>query len=576
MKKAFSGVGLINKNQKIDQEFMLTFDDETKEKLNFLREFSKKSTYEDTMIIATEFYSKINSSVYNSILYRMFKTEKNKGFFQNQTMNHKILDFKIAPSTKEFHEVVYKTASSERKDAISVIEDETFSNMKPELITNFTEFKLYGFFCKYVEETTEVPFTEIFEKFKEVSKYFPYFLDYIVSNSEIETIHLSKQLDLKTFLSLDNIIKLKIVLNIRYREDDEFQNDHAWNIKIKEKMKIQEVGYFSISGKNGIIGNFFIENKFRKHGMARAGLEYIKKEILPKNEYLIITTKHDSMKKIIEDLNGLFIGRTLPYISDKDTDRNEFVYVFSNETSSGNTNKSITSNQLVKILEQNVKDLAITPEMFQLISNNVINKNIPEELNNLRPHHLYSLFKNYQNGLTNEFYTIIGVTQDQSVTPRYRNRFTEVDVTYPHLVFKHDKTGTVLFYPLLTNNKNENEFMISFEDNIFGASKIFDYSITLTEELNTDPDNCTHENERFFEFKRFNNVVKIKNDHLYTINEFIDKIKNHLYGLDINPYRTGSGGEMISKTFDQNGMIIMEIPNSTLKKKINLMDAGII
>jgi hypothetical protein len=36
----------------------------------------------------------------------------------------------------------------------------------------------------------------------------------------------------------------------------------------------------------------------------------------------------------------------------------------------------------------------------------------------------------------------------------------------------------------------------------------------------------------------------------------------------------GSGGEMISRTFDQDGMVIMEIPNTSLKKKINLMDAG--
>jgi len=521
MKKVLNGLINKNKNEKVDQDFMLTFDDETKDKLNFLREFSKKSAYEDTMIIATEFYSKIDSSIFNSILYRMFKTEKNKGFFQNQNLKYKILDFKISPSTKEFNEVIYKTTTSEKKDSILIIEDEKFSNMKPELINNFTDFKLYGFFCKYIEEITEVPFTEIFEKFKEVSKYFPYFLDYIISNSEIESIHLNKPLDLKTFLSFDNITKLKMVLNIRYREDQEFQNAHAWNVKIKEKIKIQEVGYFSITGKNGIIGNFFIENKFRKHGMAKAGLEYIKKEILPKNEYLIITTKHNSMKKSIEDLGGLFIGRTTPYISDKNTDRNEFVYIFSNDT--------LTSEWLIKIIEK-VKGLAITPEMFQLIMNNITNKNIPEELKDLNPHHLYSLFQNYKNGLMNEFYTIIGVTEDQSVTPKYRNRFTEEDVTYPHLVFKHNKTEMVLFYPLLTNNKNENVFMVSFEDNIYGAAKIFDYSIKLTEDLNTDPDNYTHKNERFFEFIRFNNVVKIKKDHAYTINEYIDKIKNHLYG----------------------------------------------
>lgn len=538
---------------------VIPFSDKTLEQINMVKALKiGTSSFEDIMIIVSHLYDNIEDETYNQALFKTLKTKKQLNVFSNIDMNVNLLTWKIDESKVPFTDIKYKTVTSERADAYKIIEDKTFGCTRPEIVQSITNFKTYELRAKYTDDVTTIPYRTIFENLLELNKTLPYFFEYIVS----------KVLGLRQHLTVNQLIKLsdktlfEILCWLHYRSDKEFKNSVAWNVNISQRTKVEALGYFTISEKNGTIGNFWVDDRFRNKGLAKTMMLHITKNILPNHDYLFITTKNETMKKHIKDCGGQYVGKCYPYIKNKDSDKNEHISVFLNPVKY--PDKEIPFSILIDLDSWSSTQPEFSSELYKKFENN-FPKSPDCELFEMTTLQVYQEWLNP----SSEHITILGVTKDGSVLPEFKDSYLKEIVVYWCLVVLDNKTNQEWYYPL--TGLEGDKYQISLHEKFIGRAKPF--TMEVTKEVSYDEDfnetkhikivrNGSHPIR--FQFEEFDTDIQISSNGksclFSSVKDFIksEAFQSVKYGADLHPYRFNvAEGGLVPKYLDGDGKVVL-------------------
>ena len=555
-------------NARLKEE--IPFSEKTLEQIKMLKEFNQnKLSFEDLLVIVNNVYDNIEDETFNQILFKTFKTKKNLNIFNNTDINVNLLNWNIGESSIPFHEIKYKTVTSERADAYKIIEDKSFASTKPELVKTLTNFKIFELRAKYTEDVTIMAYRAIFESLLDINKTLPYFFQYIVS----KVLGLRQNITVNQLIKLSDKTLFEILCWLHYRNDKEFANELAWNASIVQKTKTEAIGYFTISDNNGTIGNFWIDDRFRNRGLASNVMEYIVTNLLPKHDYLFITTKNESMKKIINKHNGKYIGKCFPYSRIPNCDKNEFIYVFLNKT------KFPTQEIPFAVIVELDSWKETAPEFSNVLFDKYEDKLKTEKDCSLMEMNTLQVYQEWMNPYS-EFITILGVTKDESVLPEFKDTYQREKVVYWCLVVLDHQTNVRWYYPL--TGIEGNKFQISLHEKFIERAKPF--TMEVSKETSYD-ENFTETNRLkivrngshpvYFEYTEFNTDIQIKShnkERLYnSVKDFIEssEFETIKYGVDLHPSRHDlPEGSFLPRYLDGDGKVVLVCEEARQNKGI--------
>lgn len=303
-----------------------------------------KPEAQERAYIIVNFYNRLEDNEWNYLFKQFFQTKKHKNLINFIESKYTLLDYKIVNEpTKSLEDEKYKTATIERYYSWQIADDKTFSNYKPEIL-DFIGTKFYQVKAHILQETVTIPYIGIMSTLKEMETKYAGIIEFVF-NSDNQNPKTLKELkkDGYKFLQEDSDILLN---KLRYRNDEEHSNNFVWNVSVNNKTIIKDIGFFSYAKMSRIIGNVWIDEKFRGNGISHKIFEYIAKTILPKEKSIFILTKNPIMEKGIKEISkynpynpetnkgirSIEIGRDKPYKSPLDTSEkltlsNEKVFV---------------------------------------------------------------------------------------------------------------------------------------------------------------------------------------------------------------------------------------------------------
>lgn len=568
-------------NTRLKEE--VPFSDKLKQQLELISMFqSTKGSFEDLMVLVSHTYDNMEDETYNQILFKTFKTNPKLNIFKNTKMEVGLLSWNIGESRTPFHEIKYKTVTSEKADAYKIIEDKTFADTRPEITESLSNFQVYEMKAKFTEEVTKILYYDLFEKLKSINKSLPYFFEYVVT----KVLGLRQDIKLSQLLKLSEKTLVDILCWLHYRDDKDYKNELVWNVDIRQKTKVEAIGYFTISDINGVIANFFIDDRFRGLGLANQMLAYIDEKILPNHAYLLITTKHPAMKKAITTVGGTYIGKCLPYIETNSTscptDKNEFIYALLNR-------KKYAKDDVPFAILMDLDSWKNSPEFSSEIYNKFEDKLIKKPDCSLLEMDTIQVYNDWITPQS-ENIIILGITHDASVLPEYFDPFTNSKVIYPHLVVLDTITNDVWMYPL--NGEEGDKYQISLHQKFIEKAVLFTMDVKHTSEYDQSGDkvgeyleiirnNTTHRVKFSIEVVddanihiTSNNIVKAYG----SIKEFINSsdFQPLKYGVDLHPYRFSEKATMfLPYRLDADGKVILKLENEEARMNKGIFELSI-
>ncbi len=568
-------------NARLKEE--VPFSDKLKQQIDLIKMFeSTKCSFEDLMVLVSHTYDNMEEETFNQLLFKTFKTNPKLNVFKNMDMEVSLISWNIGESKTPFQEIKYKTVTSEKADAYKIIEDKTFACTRPEIVESLTNFKIYELRARFTEEVTKVPYYDILEKLKSLNKSLPYFFEYVVT----KVLGLRQDIKLNQLMKLSEKTLFDILCWLNYRNDKDHKNDLAWNVDIKQKTKVDAIGYFTISDKNGVIANFFIDDRFRGLGLANQMLAYIDEKLLPNNDYLLITTKHPAMKKAIVNIGGKYVGKCLPYIETNNTscptDKNEFIYALLNK-------KKYPTQDIPFAILMDLDSWKNSPEFSSIIYDKFADKLIKKPDCGLLEMDTIQVYNDWITPQS-ENIIILGVTNDASVLPEYFDPFTNTKMIYPHLVVLDTITNDVWMYPL--NGEEDDKYQISLHQKFIEKAVLFTMDIKHTAEY----DQSGNKVGEYLEVIRNNNTHKVKftieviddatiqitSNNLTkaygSIKEFINSsdFQPLKYGVDLHPYRFSDKATMfLPYRLDADGKVILKLENEEARMNKGIFELSI-
>lgn len=390
----------------------------------FIEIINKIPKLEERLNLIRNFYGNetTNPTVWNYILFSIFNTNKNYLFFNHLERVEKLLDYTIQLSNERFDKIKYKTSSIERQFAWRLEEDKNFGIDKPELVRAMG-YNVYEVLGDISNEKIVIPNMAIINKLK--NHEFKYFLEFLLIKYGYDFKNDPKLNILKDKYLLQYLENnFDLLLGIQYNDHPEFNNNPAWNVVIKEFKTKEAIGYFTEAGSSRLIGNVWVDERFRNKGIANSIFEYVENK-LAKNNTFVVTTKNEHMKSIFKKRGYLYIGNTLPYIS---------------ETYSSKTKANLENSFIEEIYLINKKDM--TNQQIQTF----INSRFGYE-NVLFPLYILDLtFKDIINQINKED-NFITITRKNIFSEKYLNYYTEEEDVYEELIYEKD--GIQLAYPLI-------------------------------------------------------------------------------------------------------------------------------
>mgnify|MGYP003586112346 CR=1 FL=1 len=382
----------------------------------------------DLIPFAHRFYSNnLNPTVWNRILKETFQTKPSPKFYEHSKRKESLIDYRIQPSRERFDQIRFKTSQIERSLSHYLEDDITFSCDKPELL-NAMGYQVYEVNASVLNESIVIPVNKIVETIRN----FPYtgLLVYLLLNNNIPSNEVKDTLKTNNLTKLINT-NLKFCLSLSYVNDSFYGNETAWNPIIKEYKSNENIGYFTVGGTSRMIGNVWVDPRFRGKGIATAIFQYLKKVAAGKDEAYIVTTKTEHMKAIFKKLGFKYVGNTYAYINDnypyelkKHIKKNyiEEVYVI--------TNKHMESVDYYMLCNAKMgyDEVLFTSEILNFSSNAAV----------------IDMF-------TRDGFQFIGYTDANIYSTGYYNYYIEKDNTYPSMLFTHSESenpNEVIEYPL--------------------------------------------------------------------------------------------------------------------------------
>ena len=380
----------------------------------------------DRQALVYQFYAtKVTPLIWNNILEETFKTKKEPHFFNHTKRVETLIAHKIQRSRERFDTIRYKTSACERQLSWRLVADTSFGLDKPELSEAFG-YVVYEVIGDILNEKVIIPYQDIINKLK-ASKY-KYFLEYILSLFGINAFEDPKVLkDSNLNLLLTN--NVSILMALQYNDHPDFGMNVAWNPVVKEFKTSEKIGFFTDGGKSDMIGNVWVDERFRNQGIASNIFKYINDKLASK-KLMLVTTKSDEMKKIFKKNGYLYVGNTLPYVSDNypselknklDSNYIEEVYVINKN------GKKYTNTELVTYVNARVGQENMLYPLY------VLNLNFEDIVKHIN--------------VTSNNQEFITITKPSIFSKKYFNYYTEKDDVYSEIIIKVD--GVVpMSYPL--------------------------------------------------------------------------------------------------------------------------------
>ena len=550
----------INKQNELDTRIKddIVFSDKLATQIQILKDQKTCSTmtFKELMVLVNFTYDDMENDTYNLILLKAFKTKVNLNLFDHIDQKVTMLQTNIGESQIPFQEIKYKTVTSERADAYKIVDDPSFGSTKAELVKLLTEFRIYEVRAKYLEDKIIVPFKTIFEQLLTINKTLPYFFEYIVS----------KVLGLHQLVTVAQLMKLsertlnKILAFIHYREDPTCKDDIAWNIVLTQKVKTEPIAFFTITDYNGILSNVWVDERFRKQGIADSIFKYVENTILKKHDFIFVTTKHSSMKNLIKKNNWQYVGKCYPYINPGKIDKNEHIYVILNKEKYPDNKLPI---EVVGAVYNWGSQPEISSELFNSYKDQFTNEMDPEkELKDMSTIDVYNQWKEpYSNKIR-----ILGTTHDMKAIPHYKDPFDKDHKIYTHLIVEDLVTLDVWYYPL--NGLVGDKFQIALHEKFAERATLFNLKVTQSEiyiEGEKIQNKIIVKRNRngmatVFNYEVFPDEIQVESngtkmlfDNLaaFVTSEWFKRFK---YGVDLNPY-TKDG--FSPKTINENGSVLL-------------------
>lgn len=451
---------------------------------------------EDRIQLIKSFYNTIPNKVWNELLNGVFKTDSNKCLDRFAKQYHKIISYDIKQEpTLSLSEVRYKTSVCERSKAWLIQEDTSFSNDKPEVLSQL-KYNMYVVKAKIEEETIQIPFIPILDAIKSMDQTYNGMFEYIFSNSDIDDLKIIRKKGIgQKKLENDNNILFGI---LRYRDDKVFKNNLAWNTIVRSRIKCEDIGYFTYGEYTRFIGNIWVDPRFRRNGVGKAIMDYITNKLLPKAGFIYINSKTPEMIKLIRAQEKFDydrdeykvridnIGLSLPYQFNLDNSNvgnpntkglnsyieNMFVLSwYGNEDYIKDLKHNMHSETLKSMLfnENFFPSIKIGDEQVQFVD-----RNIPTA------EELYIVTRSWYNkeneNQPKTKINIIGYTNDKNIIPGYYNYYTEQDEYFKHLVYEYD--NEIYLYPC---HKDKLHFGIPLQDiRTISIKPEYDYEIYYT------------------------------------------------------------------------------------------------
>ena len=374
--------------------------------------------------IAHAFYSKhLNQYTWNRILKEMFQTKQRPMLHDHTKRVECLIDYKIQKSRERFDTIRYKTSIIEGQLSQYLNDDINFGEDKQELLEAM-EYHVYEVRANILNESIKIPVNKIVEALRncKYKLFIPYLLlRYGVNINEIPGI--LKTSELTKFINSN----FRFCLQLQYEDDVEFENNCAWNPIVGDYRTSEIIGYFTTGFSSRIIGNVWIDPRFRGRGIATKIFEYIKNNIAKKEPY-IVTTKNDNMKKIFKKLDFKYVGNTGSYIGDNypnelkakiNSNYMEEVYVISNKPMENIDYYMLCNAKL------GYEAVLYTTEILNYDSDEAV-----------------------VNTFIQDGFQFIGYTKPSIYSNRYYNYYTEKDDVYPTMLFTHPESDSILEYPM--------------------------------------------------------------------------------------------------------------------------------
>ena len=422
---------------------------------------SALNTPEEKLPFILDFYDNvIPDSIWNETMEKHFQTKLQKNLNLNSQRKLNLINYEIGTSKKSLNDVRYMTSNCERSTGWLINEDKDFANEKPELLS-FIKVKMYSVVAKVTEEKVQIPFFNIGATLRSMECDLPFLYEYCFYKT-FGYLHrkIIRSKEMVPLLESNPSLLLSIV---RYRNSEEFGNNPAWNLVIKNQTIVKDIGYFTVSSYTKYIGNIWVDPLFRGKGIMRAMFSFIKNKILPTEDFLFISTKNPTVLNALAEFNHKFIGRDIPYISSNAPyqlkQKLEENYL---ETVFCIANKDIPSNEAIHEA-LNGKDLLYSESSFPWLASKLHPDHIGGE-------DLINMLTN--NGPSRLKY--ICTTNDLNVVPEYYNYYSDdfKNHTKTHLVFEYK--GDMYLYPYF-----DGQLHVPLNNLLSVARKIEDFKIDV-------------------------------------------------------------------------------------------------
>lgn len=390
------------------------------------------STPEEKVQIIIDFYDNIiPDAIWNEYMQKYFKTKLAKNFNINTQRKLTLINYEIGESKKSLNDVRYMTSTCERSTAWLINEDKNFANEKPEVLS-FFKTKLYSATAKIQEEKVQIPFFDIGSTLRLMCTELPYIYEYCFYKV-YGYLHrkVIRSRDMVNLIEKEPSFAMGIV---RYRNSEEFGNNPAWNLVIRNHTVVKDIGYFSVSSYGKYIGNIWVDPAFRRKGVMDSMFKYIKNNILPKEDFLFIATKNPTVMKALSSFKTKYIGKDLPYISSnapyelkQKLARNYLETIFCL------AHDKIPSNEVI-FNTLNNNEILFTEESFPYLLSDGEKPGGEQFINMMN-----------KNGLSRLKY--ICTTNDKNIVPEYYNFYSSdfKNHSNTHIVFELD--NNIYLYP---------------------------------------------------------------------------------------------------------------------------------
>ena len=513
---------------------------------------------DDRRTLIVNFYNNIPNEAWNKAFEKAFNTKDRLFYAAYTKQNQKLLKFNITKAmVTNLSEIKYKTSACERTKAWLINEDANFSDDKPEVLANM-KYNLYKIVAEVEEETIRIPYQTIIDNLKQLDKTWIGLFEYVIALADPKNENnLLKSIKQKGFgpkFLEDNFEFLHVTL--RYRNHKFFNYNAVWNVILRPRIVCKEIGYFTVGHYNKFIGNIWVDDNFRGKGLLNNIFKYIKKEILPKEKFLFISTKTDAVLHCLSKFDEFDykkdeykfrvnkLGLTLPYKSPiAKSNEKGLDYPIENTFVLSHNDNELEIQHLKNISKFGIlNDWFFTESFYPTVISHI---STPPDTNYPTMADLYFATRSWSKPKPEDHIKIIGYTNDKNIIPSYYNYYIDGDEYIKHLVYEYD--GEIYLYPCY---QNELHFGLPNIDIRTVSKKVdFDYEIYYTptntlfeikypinkvivlgEDFIKDQENLGTKNFRMMQFIRF-----MTDSYLYGIeNSFNGILNNERYKTKID------------------------------------------